>query len=312
MHDDELRVDDDVVRRLLRRDVPALAGLPLRRLAVTGSSNALFRLGKDLLVRLPRQPGGSASILAEARWGGLLASRLPVPVPEVVGLGRPDDGYPEQWSVVRWIQGVTPAVPMPPGPATTRLARNLGEVVGAVHALPVPEEALADPALRSYRAGPLRDVHDEIAGWLARCREVPGLRLDLDAADQYWGSVSGLPEPDTEPAWVHTDLLAENVLVRASDPALPAGGEVAALLDLGGLAVGRRAVGLISAWELFEAADRDVFRNAAGASEEEWQVGRAWAFAIAVMTFPYYWQTMPERCAQRLVMAQTVLDDPER
>ena len=41
----------------------------------------------------------------------------------------------------------------------------------------------------------------------------------------------------------------------------------------------------------------------------DWVWGRAWAFAIAVMTFPYYWHTMPTRCAHRLVMARAVLDD---
>jgi hypothetical protein len=28
-----------------------------------------------------------------------------------------------------------------------------------------------------------------------------------------------------------------------------------------------------------------------------------------VMTFPYYWHTMPERCAARLAMAHAVLAD---
>lgn len=36
-----------------------------------------------------------------------------------------------------------------------------------------------------------------------------------------------------------------------------------------------------------------------------------WALAIAVMTFPYYWQTMPERCANRLAIARQVLMDAE-
>jgi hypothetical protein len=33
--------------------------------------------------------------------------------------------------------------------------------------------------------------------------------------------------------------------------------------------------------------------------------------ALATMTFPYYWHTMPERCGMRLAMARAVLDDAE-
>lgn len=172
--------------------------------------------------------------------------------------------------------------------------------------------ALADRPLRrldiagSSNAGRLRDVRAEIDDWLARCSEVPGLDLDLTAAARYWASTAGLPEPDVAPTWVHADLLAENLLVRG--PA-PADRTLAGVLDLGGLAVGRPAVGLVGAWELFGPADREVLRRTVGVGDDEWQVARAWAFAIAMMTFPYYWHTMPVRCRHRLVAARAVLDE---
>ncbi|MDT0262432.1 phosphotransferase [Jatrophihabitans lederbergiae] len=306
MHDDDLPITDKLVRTLLRRDAPALADRPLQRLDVAGSSNVLYRLGDDLAVRLPRQPGGSASIKAEARWSRWLAPRISVAVPEVMVVGEPDAEFPERWAVVSWIEGETPAVPLPSGPTTTALAVELGEVARQLRSLPVPSDAAADPALASYRAGRLRDVRDEINDWLARCREVPGLELDLAAAARYWASTADLPEPDVAPTWVHADLLAENLLVRG-----PAAADrtLAGVLDLGGLAVGRPAVGLVGAWELFGPADREVFRRTVDVGDDEWQVARAWAFAIAVMTFPYYWRTMPGRCRHRLVAARAVLDE---
>jgi len=58
-----------------------------------------------------------------------------------------------------------------------------------------------------------------------------------------------------------------------------------------------------------DASSREVFRDAVGADEATWLRGRAWALSLAVMTFPYYWQTMPERCASRLAVARNVLAD---
>jgi hypothetical protein len=82
-----------------------------------------------------------------------------------------------------------------------------------------------------------------------------------------------------------------------------------ATLDFGGLAVGDPTVDLVAAWELLDPEARRLLRTEAGIEEPSWRLGRAWALAIAVMTFPYYWHTMPERCATRLALAHQVLSD---
>ncbi len=77
----------------------------------------------------------------------------------------------------------------------------------------------------------------------------------------------------------------------------------------GGLALGDPSVDQIAAWEMLSVDDRAVFRSRLDIDDAEWARGRAWAFAIAVMTFPYYWHTLPQRCAHRLGMVRAVLDD---
>ena len=61
------------------------------------------------------------------------------------------------------------------------------------------------------------------------------------------------------------------------------------------------------AWELLDPGGRDVFRRLVGADDASWLRGAAWALLIAVITLPYYWRTMPARCADRLAMAANVL-----
>ena len=72
------------------------------------------------------------------------------------------------------------------------------------------------------------------------------------------------------------------------------------MLDFGGLSVGDPTVDLVVGWDVLDPAGREVFRSLLGIDEVTWLRGRAWALAIAVMTFPYYWHTMPDRCAARL------------
>jgi aminoglycoside phosphotransferase (APT) family kinase protein len=297
LHDDELPIDVELVRALVERDAPQLADLPLRRLGDSGSTNALFRLGDDLLVRLPRQPGSGSAILKEQRWLPFVAPHLPVAVPQIVAVGEPGFGYPERWSLVRFLDGETPA----PAAGTPRLAEDLAAVVVALRAIEIPPPARSDPGLRWYRGEPLAEIDGATRLAIEDCRGIADLPVDLDAALAYWEEAVRLPEEAEAPRWYHGDLLAENLLVRA--------GRLVAVLDFGGLAVGDPTVDLMVAWEIFDGRSRQAFREAAGADEGTWRRARAWAFACAINTFPYYWRTMPARCAGRVHIVRNVLAD---
>ena len=152
LHSDEIPIDADLVRGLVGRAMPAYANAPVRRLASSGSTNALFRLGEDLLVRLPRQPGGSATISKEATWMPVLAPLLPVSVPDVVAVFEPDRDYPERWSVVRWIDGTHPEVVDPDtavDPRREDLAKNLATVLDALRQAEVPTRAVNNRHLQA-------------------------------------------------------------------------------------------------------------------------------------------------------------------
>ena len=306
LHEDEIPIDLNLVRALVDRALPGYGALTLRRLGASGSSNALFRLGSQLLVRLPRQPGGAATIEKEARWLPEIASGLPVSVPEIVAVGEPDLGYPERWSVVRWLDGHVPTVAGAEADMRSSrhgLAADLAAVVTALRNLVVPVSALSDPNLRWYRGVPVttRDVDTRRA--IEACRAIPNLGLDLGAALKVWEESMALPEREeaSTPQWYHGDLFAENLLVH--------GGRLSAVLDFGGLGVGDPTVDLLPAWQVLDPGSRKDFRQAVGADEHSWLRGRAWALSLAVATFPYYWRTMRERCASSLAMVRAVIAD---
>lgn len=305
LHSDEIPIDAELVRLLVSRVMPAYADAPVRRLASSGSTNALFRLGEELLVRLPRQPGGSEAISKEAKWLPVLGPLLPVPVPQVVAVFDPDFGYPERWSVVRWIDGAHPVVVDPDTPVDPRreeLAKNLATFLYALRQVEIPTVAVNNPDLQSYRGEPLATMDQATRENIERCRCLGDFDFDLDAAEQMWVDAMKLPgaADRTMPRWYHSDLAAENLLVRD--------GALTAVLDFGGLSVGDPTVDLVVAWEVLDPPARELFRRQIGVDEASWLRGRAWALSLTLMIW-YYWTTMPERRARCMAVGRNVLAD---
>jgi hypothetical protein len=66
MHPDELEVTEPIVRGLVDEQFPQWRDLPL--LAVSwGTVNAIYRLGADLSVRVPRRAEWAAALEQEVR-----------------------------------------------------------------------------------------------------------------------------------------------------------------------------------------------------------------------------------------------------
>jgi aminoglycoside phosphotransferase (APT) family kinase protein len=273
MHTDEVDIDARLVRRLVAGRFPQWAGLPLRRLASSGTENAMFRLGADKVVRLPRHPRAVEAVEHELRWLPRLGPRLPVAAPVPLGRGEPGADFPWPWSVYGWLDGCNP-VPGALG-APELLARDLASYVGALRRV----DASDGPA--GHRGVPLaardRSVREALALLTGR--------VDTAAVARRWEEALGAPEHSGPPVWAHGDLMAGNLLVT--------GGRLSAVIDYGTVGTGDPAVDLISAWCVLPAAVRGLFREAVGAGDAEWARGRGWALSIAVVALPYYWETNP-------------------
>lgn len=54
MHDNEIDIDESLVRQLLKEQFPQWTNLPITPVHSAGTDNAIYRLGSDKCVRLPR------------------------------------------------------------------------------------------------------------------------------------------------------------------------------------------------------------------------------------------------------------------
>jgi aminoglycoside phosphotransferase (APT) family kinase protein len=273
MRDGEVDVDVPLVRRLIDEQFPQWSGRPVERLESSGTENAMFRLGADLVVRLPRHPGAVEDVEHEQRWLSRLGPRLPVATPEPVGAGGPGAGFAWPWSVYRWLAGRNPVVGALEEPEL--LAKDLAEFIGALRRI--------DPAggPTGYRGVPLATRDEYLRAAVAQLEG----RADTAAVTALWEEALRVPEHTGPPVWAHGDLMAGNLLVTD--------GRLTGVMGFGTVGVGDPAADLIVAWCVLPAAVRDTFRAAVGADEAEWARGRAWALSVAVIALPYYWHTNP-------------------
>jgi aminoglycoside phosphotransferase (APT) family kinase protein len=104
MHPDELEINEPLVLSLIDEQFPEWRDLRLRAIS-WGTVNAVYRLGEELAVRLPRRAEWASNLEQEVRWLPVLAPSLPLPIPEPVALGAPSQDYPLTWAVYRWLNG---------------------------------------------------------------------------------------------------------------------------------------------------------------------------------------------------------------
>ena len=306
LHANEIPIEIDLVRKLVATDFPQYREMALEKMAKSGSSNVLFRLGNDLLIRMPRQPGGGSSVEKECRWTPELAPHLSVNVPRIIASGRPGFGYGEVWSIVTWLEGDLPYANSSPNSTDSNqlhLAADLADFVRQLRTIDIPQDAKADVDLRSYRGRALVEYDVQTRINIEQCRDIEGLDVDLDAALAIWESALALPgaKVAASDCWYHGDLVAENLLTNR--------GHLTGVLDFGGLAIGDPTIDLHGVWELLGPSAREVFRKRLNVEDSEWLRGRAWALAIALGCFTYYWDKMPGRQRDRLEMIRSVLAD---
>lgn len=289
LHPDEVRVDAEAVSRLLRRDRPDLADLPIRPVG-GGTDNTMFRVGDDLVVRLPRTPGTTDALAKELRWLPRLAPHLPVRVPVPEHAGGPSPDFPLPWAIHRWIDGadVTDATVTD----WAGYGRDLAGFVRALHRTDLMG-ARRDGALAGYRGGVLRGHDEQVAESLATVRG-HRIDLDLDRLQQVWRQGRALPVPTGRHVWLHTDLRPGNVLVRQ--------GRLCAVIDFGALTVGHPDAEHAPVWDL-PAAARDSYRDALDLDDDTWARARSWAVMVGLSGVAYYWHTFPSfvaECLRRL------------
>ncbi|WP_203653316.1 phosphotransferase [Demequina activiva] len=194
-----------------------------------GWDMAMYRLGDDLAVRLPRVEAAVDSLIAETRFVPRLSDAWDFPFPRVVRSGLPGHGYPWPWAIVSWV----PSATADKVPLTAAAGPSMGRAIAQIHC-----RADADAPYNPEQSLPMAARGADLA-WaldqLADARGPAGERLDVQRIDALWKAALDAPA-GRDVVWSHADLHGSNVL--------SANGAFAGIIDWGKMAGCDRAVDL--------------------------------------------------------------------
>jgi aminoglycoside phosphotransferase (APT) family kinase protein len=292
MHADEEVVDEELAARLVASAFPEWAALPLTPVEPWGTDNALYRLGEDKVLRLPRRARDALTLQKEFEWLPQLAPHLPLAIPVPLARAEPTEAYPFHWAVYGWLDG-EPATDAPAEKG--QAAGDVGDFIAALQAV----DSAGGPPPGDHNVGRGEPVRNRDA----RVREsIEELRGEIDAATamEAWERALDAPDWDGPPLWIHGDLDRRNLLVS--------GGRISGVLDFGCLGVGDPACDLMAAWKLGSPA---LFRTALEADDATWERARGWALSQAVNALSYYTlETNPTLVREaRVWLAEIFSDD---
>ena len=225
MHADEVDTDAALVGRLLAAQFPEWADLRVEPVRPLGTDNTLYRLGDDMVVRLPRRERNSGTLEQERRWLPRLAPLLPLAVPVPLAEGMPDEGYPFTWSVYRWLTGESATIGRVTDPS--RLATDLAQFVAVLQRVD-PTDGPPPGEHNAFRGVPLATRDASTRNAIASLHSA----IDVGSVTAAWEAALRAPEWRRAPVWIHGDLDSRNLLVEE--------GRLSAVIDFGCLGVATR------------------------------------------------------------------------
>lgn len=238
-------IDSALVCRLLTSQFPKWKDLPVRPVKPGGWDNRIFRLGDNMLVRMPSAEEYAVQVEKEHKWPPRLAPLLPLTIPEPLALGEPAGNYTWKWSIYRWLEGEIASSANIAD--LTEFAKNLATFLIALQLIEPTDGPLPGPH-SFYRGGSLLTYDAETRKAIDILKDT----IDIDTATKVWETALATTWTNP-PVWVHGDISSGNLLVQK--------GRLSSVIDFGMLTIGDPACDLAIAWTLFEGKSREIFRS---------------------------------------------------
>ncbi len=270
LHPDEISINKELVSRLIKAQFPQWADLSIEKVNSAGTDNVIFRLGKEMAIRLPRTISAASNIYKEWKWLPILAQQVSLSIPTPISRGIQTKDYPCPWLIYKWLDGKN-------GTESEFDLNNAAITLG--NFIKDLQKVDTSNAPFSQRGGPLSKLDNEVQEALKNLNGI----IDADKAKSAWEKALSAPVYTGNPVWIHSDLHAGNILVNH--------GKITAVIDFGMAGIGDPACDMMAAWTLLSKETRNKFKEIINVDDATWERGKGWALSFGLIALPYYKDT---------------------
>lgn len=275
-----------LVTELVAQQFPKWAHLEIKPVELSGIDNRTFRLGEEMLIRLPSAEDYALQVLKEQKWLEVLAPHLSFSIPKPLAMGQPSKHYPWNWSIYKWIEGESINALSIDDLDLQIIASQLAQFLNELHKIDV--KGGPNPGLHNFWRGDHVSVYDtEVRSAI---KELQGF-IDARTIMSFWEKAIS-SRWNKNPVWIHGDFASGNILAKD--------GCVAAVIDFGCVGVGDPACDLVIAWTLLNNENRRIFKSHLCLDPDTWTRASGWALWKALITMRD-WKTTEVMKQQKII-----------
>ena len=251
-----------LARQLIDAQFPEYTSLRISEVERQGHDNRTYRLGDNMLIRMPTAAHYAQKIAIEQDLLPQLAPHLSLSIPTPLKKGEPCLNYPYPFSIYRWLPGRSINLLALTDQAKIQLALDLAQFLQELQSInDIPTIA---PGSHNFWRGHHVAVYD--VNTRTQIAELADF-IDASKAMDLWNK-SCATRWHCKPVWIHGDLAIGNMLMESS--------KLSAIIDFGGVAAGDPACDLTIAWTYLPIKARDLFIEALNLDQDTWLRARAW------------------------------------
>lgn len=249
--------------KLIANQFPQYAHLPITSVKKQGHDHRTFRLGDNMLIRMPTEQSYALKIPKEQKLLPLLKPYLPIAIPEPINMGSPSSDYPFHFSIYKWIEGISANHLKIDNENLESIALSLAKFLKALHNI----ENIDGPApgQHNWWRGDHVSVYDN--GTRKQIQELSNI-INKNKAIKLW-ECACRTRWNKKPVWIHGDFASGNIVIKDK--------KLFGIIDFGGMGIGDPACDLVIAWTFLNGKSREIFKKTIGLDKDTWLRAKAWA-----------------------------------
>lgn len=254
---------------LIKSQFPQFAKLPIVAMISAAEDHKLFRLGENMIIRMPKFDWAADSIKNEIFFSTELAKQIKTSISYPMHIGLPSKIYPWHWVITPWYDGA--AAQFEKNNEYANIAIELSNFLNQMH------EANIINSRESKRNISLNELQDQFYESINQLEQEANRFIIKDI----WQEITNEKSPSNIKFLIHGDLLPSNILIKDN--------RLTAIIDFSDIGLGDPICDLIIAWSIFNKESRLAFKNNLKYIDEStWRRGKAWSLAKAIIMLAYF------------------------